>query len=617
MISTDSIVSIIKAHKATLTEDSRVWDRHREMYKCSQLKKVEATDPIDTGNDQDVVFESGSLFAYADSMVSSVVPPNPKITANPYNSGHLEMAKGRESLVNSTFARAKAHRTLWQAGLLSCVYPRSFIKVVWKHNAKRPDYINIDPRHIFYDKEAEKWEDVRYLIEITVLTQAEFESRVQHADPNAPADPLKVYDREVARHVKYDSYPMWLRQDTTQTSMSEKQLDVFKWAVVYEVWDFTDPIPRYYHYLEDQKVPLYAGPPPYMFLRNPFWLVKFNENLQDNGGLSDASIIENPVRRLDECRTLELRHAQATIPVTILNGAAVDSIEDAKEQLRECTSPGDIFAPELKNGASIKDAIGQTPTAALSPSFTTAKQALEQEIMFRLGMPQYTRGIAGSSDVATELALIDSALRTRQGRRIEVISDAIWFMATATVYLYEQFLAPDDTIFARVGDGKTERLDRATMQFREVEEAQAILRTGAFPEDAMTIDYEVVPYSPTENSKSSKLKKIAEFSQLMLAPDAAPHVSRKKFYAALTDLLELGDLTPDPSELRALAGPAAPGPTGGAPGGAPDPSQIGTGTDESLNGGEMPSSVEPPPVSAETSATGGGAGAKLPNSLRR
>jgi len=615
MLNTDAIADIIKAHIAALAEDSKVWDRHREMYKCAQLKRVDATDPIDTGNDQDVVFESGSLYAYTDSMVSSIVPPNPKITATPYNSGHRVAAKAREALVNSTFARVKAHRTLWSAATLSAVYPRSFIKVVWKHPAQRPDYINIDPRHIFYDKEVTKWEDVRYVIEATVLTRGEFESRVPINAPDAPPDRRRVYDPEVAKKVKFDCYPQWLQRDQAQKTTANKQMDVFKWVVVYEVTDLTEPVPRYYHYLENEKVPLYAGPSPYYFVRNPYWMVKFNENLEDSGGLSDAAIIENPVRRLDEARTLELRHAQATIPVTVLNAMAVDDVDDAKTKLRNCTSPGDILDIALKNGMAMKDALGQTPTSALSPSFTTAKTALEQEIMFRLGMPQYTRGMAGASDVATELALIDSALRTRQGRRIEVISDAIWFMASATIGLYEQFLAENDTIFVRIMDGQSEKLDRTILQFRTPEEGKEIIAKGQFPSDDLNIDYEVVPYSPTENSKSAQLKKIAEFMPMLQANPAM--ISQKKLYARLTDLLELGDLTPSEDELRALAGPAAQPGAGGGQTAQPDPNKIGTGTDESLNGGEMPSAVEPPPVTAEQSAIGGGAGAKLPNALRK
>ena len=626
MIAPDAFKDIIGAHKTALLDESRVWDRHRSMYRCGQLKKVEASDPIDVGNDQDVVFESGALFAYTDSMVSSVVPPNPQVTANPYSSSHTLPAKAREALINTTFKRLKAHTTLWMAATMSAVYPRSFVKVVWKHPLTRPDFINIDPRHIFYDKEASKWEDIRYVIEATVLTRGEFESRVPLTNPDAPPDARRVYDPDVSKQARFDNYPIWLRKDSVQATRSDKELDVFKWVVVYEVTDFTEPVPKYYHFLGEQKDPLYAGPPPYLFVRNPYWMTKFNENLEDNGGLSDAFIIESPVTRLDEARTLELRHAQATIPITTLNRAAVDDVEDAKDKLRTCVSPGDILDIELKNGASLRDAIGQTPTASLSPSFSTAKQSLEQEIMFRLGMPQYTRGIAGSSDVATELALIDSALRTRQGRRIKIISDLVTFLARSIIGLYEQFMLEDTTLFVRIMDGTPDTLDRGKLRFRTPQEAVTMLQQGQYPEDSLSIDYDVVPYSPTENSKSAQLKKIAEFMPLMVSNPQ--FISQKKLFGRLTDLLELGDLAPTQEELQALAGPppgAPPGPGGppgaGAmaapiPGGAPNPANIGSGTDESLKGGEAPASIEPPTNNTDPSIVGGGAGSKLPNALR-
>ena len=119
MLAVEAFKDIIGAHISALKDDSKVWDRHRDMYKCGQLKKTDSSDPIDVGNDQDVVFESGALYAYTDSMVSSVVSPNPKITATPHSESHREPAKAREALVNTTFARTKAHRTLWMAATLS------------------------------------------------------------------------------------------------------------------------------------------------------------------------------------------------------------------------------------------------------------------------------------------------------------------------------------------------------------------------------------------------------------------------------------------------------------------------------------------------------------------
>jgi len=198
-------------------------------------------------------------------------------------------------------------------------------------------------------------------------------------------------------------------------------------------------------------------------------------------------------------------------------------------------------------------------------------------------------------------------------------------MASAVVGLYEQFLPDDTTIFVRIMDGTPDQLDRSKLQFRTAQEADVIFAQGMYPPEDLHVDYEVVPYSPTENSKSAQLKKLAEFFPMLSA--APQFVSQKKLFARVTDLLGLGDLTPDQAELQALAGPAGapqtgaePGqPQNGAPNGtaaAPDPGQIGTGTDESLKGGEMPASIGPPPITAEQSATGGGAGAKLPNALR-
>ena len=70
-------------------------------------------------------------------------------------------------------------------------------------------------------------------------------------------------------------------------------------------------------------------------------------------------------------------------------------------------SPGDMVRVKVKNGRSINDVLGQTPTANLSPAFDQMDQTLDNEILYRLGMPQYARGVAGSSQVATELALVE------------------------------------------------------------------------------------------------------------------------------------------------------------------------------------------------------------------
>jgi hypothetical protein len=52
----------------------------------------------------------------------------------------------------------------------------------------------------------------------------------------------------------------------------------------------------------------------------------------------------------------------------------------------------------------------------------------------------------------------------------------------------------------------------------------------------LEVDYEVVPYSPTENSKSAQVKKIMQFMELLIGSE---HVDQRKLLAHLIDLLDL------------------------------------------------------------------------------
>ena len=70
-------------------------------------------------------------------------------------------------------------------------------------------------------------------------------------------------------------------------------------------------------------------------------------------GLSDAQLIENPLSRLDELDTLELRFAQSTIPVTTLNEQFVEDPERAADDLQS-GSRGPFPAPVHLLGFAFK-----------------------------------------------------------------------------------------------------------------------------------------------------------------------------------------------------------------------------------------------------------------------
>ena len=537
-----TLKSIITAHVKKATKEHKSFDKWRAWYRSEYWGEY-------TDDDADALLvENNYLYAFTDTMVASVTPPTPRVTCAPRKRDDetVEAAQYREALINDVLYRTSAHEILWRMATMSSVYGRAILKSVWNFSKKRPDFLVIDPRYFFYDMTVGRWDDIRYAIEVTTLTRAEFEGRTNRRQKKRGS---MEYDPAIAEKARFGSFPKWLSdKEETTIKLSEDMRKTFEWVIVYEVYDFTND--RYYHMLENETDPLFAGDLPYTFVKNPFKLLAFNENLADIGGMSDSQLVERQQRRLNELDTLELRHAQSSIPVTVVNESLCDDPEDFVDQVSNATSPGDVVRLRGKNAAPLADLLGQTPTSALSPSFDTIRDRIESSIQFVLGIPDYARGQAGSTDVATELALVDSAMRTRLGRRTKLINAVIEHMAKTTVGFYEEYLTSEEEIPVRVtGDAAARTVARKHLLARDPFEADEALRRGEAVEEPLDIDYEVVPYSPTENSKAAQIKKLSQFLEVLMMSE---NVDQRKLMSHLLETLDIGrDVLVSEEELQA------------------------------------------------------------------
>ena len=534
-------------------------------------------------------------------MVASVCPPNPQVTCDPRKSDEKTKmaAHYREALVNDILYRTDAFKLLWKMSTQASVFPRSFIKTVWNFARQRPDFVVLDPRYVFFDMSVTRWEDARYVIEVTTLTKAEY---LKRSTPQKGTGAVQ-YDQGVASKAKFGAFPKWLKDsEKTSAADAEKIRETFEWITIYEVYDFTAD--RYYHMLEDQEDPLFEGDLPYVFVRNPFKMLTFNDNLSDIGGMADSQLVERQQRRLNELDTLELRHAQASIPVTVINEALCDNPEDFVDQVSNATSPGDVVRLQGKNAAPLSDIVGATPTAGLTPEFMDIRDRIESSIQFVLGIPEYARGVAGTSEIATELALVDSAMRTRLGRRTKLINGIIKHMATSVIGLYEEFLDDMREIPVRVtGERDAVIVAREHLSARSVATAELSKQTGEPLEEPLEIDYEVVPFSPTENSKSAQIKKLQPVMEMLLQ---MPAINQHKLLAHILDLFDVrADVLKSEEELAAEQQAAAAPPMGAAPPG---------GEDILATGGVPAGMPEAPPTEA-MGAMVGGAGAPSPGGM--
>ncbi len=596
-----TIKSLIEAHVTKANKEHKCFDKWRAWYRSEFWGEMQ--DPENDG----LLVENNYLYAFTDTMVASVCPPTPRVTCVSRQKGEQAelAAKYREALINDVLYRADAHEILWRMSTMASVYGRSIVKSVWNFSLKRPDFVVIDPRYFFYDMTVSRWQDIRYAIEVTTLTKAEFYARTNTRQKKRGA---MQYDPAVAQKAKFGSFPKWLtdREDTS-AKLSEEMRKTFEWIVVYEVYDFTND--RYYHMLEGQKEPLFTGDLPYTFVRNPFFRLIFNDNLADIGGMADSQLVERQQRRLNELDTLELRHAQASIPVTIVNEALVDNPEDFMDQVSTATSPGDVVRLMGKNAAPLADILGQTPTASVIPEFNTIRDRIENTIQFVLGIPEYARGVAGTSEVATELALVDAAMRTRLGRRTKLINRAIKHMATSTIGLYEEFLESERDIPVRTsGTSEAMNVARRHLNARNPMLADQMKARGEVIEEPLEIDYEIVPYSPTENSKTAQIKKIQNFLDVLLQ---SPDVDKRNLVTHIVDLLDLGkDVMASPEQSMQMQQAQAGGPPQ-PPQGPPMDQMPMPGEGDTIATGGMPEGASDIPTDA-LSGMSGGAGRSQP-----
>ena len=208
-------------------------------------------------------------------------------------------------------------------------------------------------------------------------------------------------------------------------------------------------------------------------------------------------------------------------------------------------------------------------------------------IEFILGIPQYSRGVVGVADVATEVALADTATRTRNGRRIKMIEDVVSSLAHRVVGLYEEYLPPDTELPIRLTDSqKVLEVSRETLLARAD-------RNDA--ENSLEYDYEAIPYSPTENHRLIQLQKIQQYMPLLLQ---SPSVDKEKLIIKLLDLLQLQDILAPPEPPGPPQGAMPPGMPGAPPGAPPmpglPPGAAMAPPSDTISTGALPPGVEVP-----------------------
>lgn len=580
-LSVSQIQGLIKTHQAKARLENQRINRYRSYYRSDAWSGSSDEEfPQGSYDDSDEVgstYEKNYVYPFCDTMVASIVPPNPRITVNAKRGMLEEKAKAQEALINDFFTRTRVVNLLWELATKASVCDRAFVKAVWRDG--QPVFLVRDQRFVFYDTSAERWEDVRYVIDITVLTKEEFGSRVKGRGRRGDK---VLYNQKAAEKAAFTAYPTWLRDtDADKSLIDAAAMDIFEWVVVYEVYDFSVPGGRFLHVLDNCDEALFEGELPYRFITNNFKKLTFNLNLENTAGMSDVKLIEPSQEELNESLSIKLAHSRASVPATVVNEAYLHDPEKAKTAIISGSQPGAVISIATTQPMPVDNVFGRTPTPSLTPDFNSMMDRAERDIEFILGLPQYSRGVIGAAENATEVAMADTAYRTRSGRRQSLMFEVVQWMAECIIAFYFEFLEDADVLPVRVHDGEPLDISR--------ERIGAGLKAAMGQRGVLDYDYEVVAYSAAENNRLIQLRNISQYKDVLFNN---PAVDQRKLMSRLLDLLQMKDIL-TPAQPQAMPGVQAAAPSA-----------------DTLATGAMPPGYEPPQAMANMA---GGAGAPMPD----
>lgn len=481
--------NLIDRHKRYYkNQEKRRFDRARRYYRGDFWSaKLQGTNE-DASTSKTYLYAKNITYAIADSAVSSLLGPNPQAAAVPRNPSSEELAPQVDGLMTYTFDQVRMRRKSATA-LIDCVLcGRAAFKTGWNADKDRGAVTVVDPSMLFFDMTVRDVEDISYWIETTVLPFDVFQERVADGTYSLPPD----------TDIQPDRYPKWLVPEDSRYDVNTIR-DAFKWITVYEYYDARRMTVQ--HYVHSADAIVMEEPIEYI----PYSLFSLNQNSVDCTGLSEIQLVLDQQKTINDLGSHLKNIAYLAIPRILYNKGVITE-EDLNDLVAAAT--GAYVGIELKNPDAVRNldtAFANAPQVSNPEVVPTFIDRAEQDAAFVSALAEAARGQVAGVRTATEMAIIDSQLRTRLATREGHLNDAIEDVARKLFFLTQKYMQKPKQI-------------RITGKKRWAEVSYATL-------DGVEVDFKMVSYNPIKKNPAVMAETIIQMLPFL---ETAPEVDRRK-----------------------------------------------------------------------------------------
>ena len=465
---------------------------------------------------------------------ANISPPNPRVTLNPRSPANRDQIEQGTTIVNYMLQQGKWR---WEANM--AIYHvvmcgRGPVKTTWDFDRDLAVSRFLDPRNYFFDRTAQRFEDMKYEIEATLLTKRQMERKIEEG-----VYPSWALERGQAQ------YPDWIAPAESKALAGIKNYQT--WYPVYEVYDREAGV--VFHYLLDVREPLMEDALVY----RPYDLLTFTYNGTDCGGVSEVGLIMANLENYNWTETFELNRLRNDIPVDYYDARLTSTDKEAKKLQAPLGAKVPVKPPDNR---TIAESIYRPPPVAPHPLAQDNLAKMREAMGYVSAMSDSQRAQTIGAKTATEMEWIKQQIRDRLGPRIAAVDELTAAVAAKQFFLAQRYMR-EEKVVQLVGE----------KEWRTV---------NPFTIEGVEATFDIVPYNPMRMNAAVRIEALRNLQPLI---QNNPWVKQRAVAAAIFKDVQLGNdeseflYTPEEfAQMQAAqqaAQPASPAVDPGAP--APSP----------------------------------------------
>jgi hypothetical protein len=428
-------------------------DRHRRFYERTEKKNFDKARRYYRGefytSRNDVNLSDGAIpsflcsknmiYAIADTAVSALLGPNPKVAANPRNRQSQDAIPLVNGLMDYVFDVNNMRRRAATALIDAVLCKRGVFKTGWDMNGDRPIVRVLEPGSVFFDQTVRDPDDIRYWLEAAVIPWTEFQRRVKAGIYKSP----KITD------VQPDRYPKWIT-DSYKNSDTAQLRDSFEWVTVWEYYDRETN--KVQHYVRQADAVVFEQELDYI----PYSMFSLNQSAVDCLGLSEVQLVLNQQETINDLLTHMKQIVYLMIPRILFNSELITE-EDLNKAVEAATGSFVPISPTNAEGLrTLSTLFYEMPMPQVPAGVENFIARQEGDAAFISALAEAARGQVAGARTATEMAIIDAQMRTRLATREGHINSALTDVAEKCLYLSKKYMQEPKLVQVSGHEGWTE-----------------------------------------------------------------------------------------------------------------------------------------------------------------